>query len=101
MKNHHYPYENCGYHIDFMIGNKYVGSIKSDTPDREVMGYNGRKQHYATEKINFGKKYIDKGQTYHTYCYPICGRMIANDKLKQIETIAQSFGKLLSNKIGE
>jgi hypothetical protein len=100
MSKHHYPYENCGYHIDFMVGNKYIGSVKTETPDRNVMGYNGRKQHYATEKITLGKKSIDKGQTYHTYCYPICGRMIAKDKLEQQQTIAQSIGALISNKIG-
>ena len=101
MSKHHYPYKNCGYHIDYMIGNKYIGSVKLVNPDRDIMGYNGRQYHIADQKITFGKKSIDKGQNYHTYCYPICGRMVEQNQLKQIETIAQNFGGLLSNKIGQ
>lgn len=101
MSKHHYPYKNCGYHIDYVVGNKYIGSVKLVDPDRDIMGYNGRQYHIADKNISFGKKSILKGEKYFTECYPICGQIDADDVLDKMQIIAQNFGGLLSNKIGE
>lgn len=101
MENHSHPFKNVGYHIDYMLDGKCIGSKKLDKPDREVMGYNGRQHHIATERIQFRKKYIPVGAKYTTYCYPLCGRVIADDFLTKTEIIAQNFAGVVSNKIGE
>ena len=67
-------YEHLGYHVDYHVGNKYYGSIKIEKPDREVVGYCGKKEHIAEETIKFKNKKITKGMKYHTYLYPLCGR---------------------------
>lgn len=101
MENHSHPFENIGYHIDYTLDGKYMGSIKLEKPDRDVMGYGGRQYHIADQRIKFKKKYIPFGAKYHTECYPLCGRVIADDHLTKMEIIAQNFAGIVNNKIGE
>ena len=67
-------YEHLGYHVDYHVNGKYYGSIKIEKPDREVIGYCGKKHHIADETIIFKNKKITKGMEYYTYLYPLCGR---------------------------
>lgn len=69
-------FENIGYHIDYYVEKKYMGSIKLKSPDRDIFGYHGRKVEVAVEDLILGKKKIKKGQTYTTELIPLCGKMI-------------------------
>ena len=70
------PFEVIGYSREYYVGGKYIGSVRLETPDREIKGYNGRIHEEATQDIIFGKKRIKKGQRYFTECITLCGRML-------------------------
>jgi hypothetical protein len=69
-------FENIGYHVDYYVEKKYIGSIKLESPDRDIFGHYGRKVEVAVEDLTFGKKKIKKGQTFTTELIPLCGKMI-------------------------
>lgn len=85
-----------GYLTDFYIRGKFIGSIKQDTPDREIFGYSGR----VTENtpidilLDNGKK-IKKGTEVVTECQMICGKVVGTQQEK-LETIKNS--RLFYNK---
>jgi hypothetical protein len=68
-------FKNIGYFVEYMIDNKFVGTILLDEPDRDEVGYYGRIDAVAEEDIVFSnKKRIKKGTNYYTRLYPMCGR---------------------------
>ncbi|WP_341216116.1 hypothetical protein [uncultured Wocania sp.] len=70
-------FEKLGYFIDYIIDDKYIGSITMEKPDRETIGYYGKITEVAIEDIIFSnKKRIKKGQTFYTIMYPLCGKLI-------------------------
>mgnify|MGYP005993219345 FL=1 len=70
-------FEQLGYFTDYMIDNKYIGSIIMEKPDRETIGYFGRIDEIATKDIILdNKKRIKKGQSFKTMMYPLCGKFI-------------------------
>lgn len=70
-------YKNLGYFLEYMIDGKYIGSINIDQPDREEIGYYGRKDEVATQDIVFSnKKRIKKGERFYTRMYPLCGQTL-------------------------
>lgn len=70
MKN---AFKNIGYFVEYMVDNKYVGSINISDPDRDEIGYYGRIDAIAKEDIVFStKKRIKKGTHYYTRLYPLC-----------------------------
>lgn len=70
-------FEQLGYFTDYMIGDKYIGSIIMQKPDRETIGYFGRINDVATEDIILSnKKRIKKGQSFYSIMYPLCGKFI-------------------------
>lgn len=86
--NLHYgvKYEKLGYHVDYHVSGKFIGSIKIDQPDRETVGYCGRIFSVAEEDIIFSnKKKIKKGEQYYTYLYPLCGR--SNYDVNQLKKV--------------
>lgn len=86
--NIHYgiKYKHLGYHVDYHQAGKYIGSIKIDQPDRDDIGYVGKKTNIATENIIFSNnKKIKKGEEYYTYLYPLCGR--SNFDVNQLKNI--------------
>jgi hypothetical protein len=71
MKN---VFKNIGYFVEYMVDNKYVGSINVLKADREEIGYYGRIDAIAESDIVFSnKKRIKKGTHYYTRLYPLCG----------------------------
>ena len=71
MKN---VFKNIGYFVEYMVDNKYVGSINVLEADREEIGYYGRIDAIAESDIVFSnKKRIKKGTHYYTRLYPLCG----------------------------
>ena len=70
-------FEKLGYFTDYMIGDKYIGSIIMEKPDRETIGYFGRIYEVATEDIILdNKRKIKKGQSFITMMYPLCGKFL-------------------------
>lgn len=70
-------YKHLGYYLEYMIDGKYIGSINIDQPDREEIGYYGRRDEVAKEDIIFSnKKRIKKGTAFYTRMYPLCGNTI-------------------------
>tara|TARA_R110000796_G_scaffold251102_3_gene381718 strand:+ start:1013 stop:1279 length:267 start_codon:yes stop_codon:yes gene_type:complete len=68
-------FQHLGYFVDYMINNKYVGSINMDTPDRKIIGYNGKQDITLENDITLSNnKVIKKGMLCRTYLYPLCGR---------------------------
>lgn len=73
-------FELLGYHVDFHIDGKYIGSVRIETADRLICGYNGRLYFTADEDfyVSKGKKItkIKKGQKYFTELQALCGKRI-------------------------
>jgi hypothetical protein len=70
-------FEHKGYFIEYMVGNKFMGTKNIAQPDRKEIGYYGRIDNVAENDIIFtNKKRIKKGQSYHTRMYPFCGKFI-------------------------
>jgi len=70
-------FEQLGYFTDYMIDDKYIGSIIMEKPDRETIGYFGRIDEVATEDIILdNKRKIKKGQSFRTMMYPLCGKFL-------------------------
>ena len=79
MKN---PFEIIGYFVDYRIRGKYIGSISIDKPDRDIMGYQGRKTYPLENDIILKKKKYKKGTIVTTECYPTCGKYIGTQEEK-------------------
>ena len=75
-------FEHLGYHLDYHVNGKYIGSKKvKETNGREI-GYVGKETNVATEDIVFKKKRIKKGTEYYTFLYPLCGKSNINISTK-------------------
>ena len=79
MKN---QFEINGYSIDYYLRGKYVGSIKLNSPDRDVMGYMGRMAHIADSDIYIKNRKYKKGTQFVTECVTLCGKFIGTKKEK-------------------
>ena len=62
------------YAKEHYFNGKYIGSLILNEPDRSVIGYDGRQNHLAEEKIILDKKVIKAGQQYQTILIPLSGR---------------------------
>ena len=76
------PFEIIGYSIDYYIRGKYIGSIKNDKPDRDVMGYHGRKTFKLLSDIILKKKKYKIGTEVTTECIVLCGKYIGTQEEK-------------------
>ena len=65
-----------GYFEEYIMNGKYIGSKKCDEQSDRGVGYKGRKDFVANEKITLdnGKK-IKQGKSYYTRYYPLNGRI--------------------------
>jgi len=71
-------FEHLGWHIDYFIGRKYIGSELVSEPDRGKTGYEGRIQKTLDEDIVLRGKRYKKGTLVVTQCVPLCGRIKGN-----------------------
>ena len=51
-------FEHLGYSLDYHVAGKYYGSINIDEPDREVIGYSGKKTCIAKSNIVLNNKLL-------------------------------------------
>lgn len=70
-------FKDIGYNKEYYIGNKLIGSVHLDKPDREIIGWRGMQNAVAEETIQFRKKKIRKGQEYRTMLVKLCGKSSA------------------------
>ncbi len=68
-------FEHIGYHIEYYLDKKYLGSVKSEK-DREVFGYRGRTEIVLESDLKLKKKTIKKGTKVVTELVPLCGKLI-------------------------
>lgn len=80
----HGIFENLGWHIDYRLNGKYIGSELVSEPDRFKTGYEGRVQRELEEDIILRGKRYKKGTLVVTECVPLCGR-VKGDRLKILE----------------
>lgn len=74
-------FEIKGYHIEVFEGKKYLGYIPVNEPDRETMGYEGRREMEINGNLQKGHNTFYVSGTYMTECVPICGK-IKKDKIE-------------------
>lgn len=75
-------FEKLGYHLDYHVNGKYIGSKKVDFIEGREIGYVGKEVNIATEDIIFKRKKIKKGTEYYTFMYPLCGKSNININIK-------------------
>lgn len=69
-------FNEIGYFKEYYINNKFIGFINCEK-DRDIIGYNGRKDEIIeNDIILFNKKKIKKGTQVRTIIYPLCGKTL-------------------------
>ena len=68
--------EIVGYSVSYYSNGKYVGSLTTPVPDREVFGYYGRREEVLEQDVFIGKKKIRKGTLVVTELQKVCGRLV-------------------------
>ena len=69
-------FNELGFIKEYWIGNKFINTIIINDADREVVGYNGRRNEIVKDTIVFdNKKKIKAGTEVMTMLYPLCGKM--------------------------
>lgn len=71
-----------GYYVDYNYQGRYIGSVTIDKPDREVMGYYGKKTHTLEKDLILKNKKYKKGTVVTTQCFPLCGKFIGTQEEK-------------------
>ena len=87
-------FEIFGYHIDYRAGGKYQGSVRIDSPDRDLMGYSGRTTYPLTSDVKTTKTVLKMGTTVTTECIPLCGKIIGDTLLDRINVLEKHYNKL-------
>lgn len=78
-------FKHVNYSKEFYQNGKYVGSLKLEKPDRDIMGYNGRVLEEVLEPIiviKTSKNKVLKAGIYKTELIEICGALIGTQKQK-------------------
>lgn len=90
-------FEIIGYDLEIYFGGKYYGSIRMQDPDREVMGYSGRRELVLAEDWQYKKKKLKAGTVVMTECVPLCGKLLGSfkDKINVLENsqVYYNYGK--------
>jgi hypothetical protein len=70
-------FEDLGWFLEYLVGNKLVGTKNIAVRDREEVGYLGTRHEVAADKIILERgKFVKKGAHYRTRMYPLCGKII-------------------------
>lgn len=77
------------YNVDIYYQGKYYGCYELETPDRDVMGYQGRRTEILSEDWSYKNKRLKKGTEVVTECVAICGK-IKGDFKERMRVLAQS-----------
>ncbi len=75
-------YEIKNYVKEFYLRGKLIGKIILDKPDREKLGYPGKRLEVLTEDTQFKNKIYKAGTEVHTETSPICGKVLGTQAEK-------------------
>ena len=75
-------FEIIGYDFEIYFRGKYYGSIRMQKPDREVMGYSGRRELVLLDDWKYKRKRLKAGTVVVTECVPLCGKSLGSFKEK-------------------
>ena len=67
-------FEILGYYKEYYFKGAFFGSVPLENPDRDIIGYVGRRSEVLEEDLKFNKGRIRKGSEVQTIMYPLCGR---------------------------
>jgi hypothetical protein len=76
-------FEHIGWYKEIYYLGKYITNVILEEKDREIIGYNGRKEEVLQVSMKTNKGLIKKGSTIKTIMYPICGKLIDKPWLSQ------------------
>lgn len=82
-------YEIKNYTKEYFINHKLIGTIILEKPDREKLGYPGKRLEVLTENIKFKNKIYRAGTEVYTETSPICGKLKGSLK-KKFQILANS-----------
>lgn len=69
-------FQILAYLIEYYYDGRYYGcNRKLNKPDREVMGYAGRKKETLTQDWVYKSKKLKAGTEVYTECVPLCSRL--------------------------
>ena len=94
-QNNKTMYEINNYTKDYYINKKRIGYEILETPDRDVMGYTGRRLEILKCDTKFKKKLYKKGTEVYTEVSPICGKLLGTreEKIQLLYKSKQIFTK--------
>lgn len=78
-------FQHVNYSKEFYKDGKFVGSLILEKPDRNIMGYSGRRIENISEPFEVkktSKKITLKAGLYKTELIQICGKLIGTQKEK-------------------
>ena len=82
-------FEILNYNVDVYYQGKYYGCKSIESPDRDILGYNGRKKVTLSEDWTYKNKKLKAGTEVVTECVPVCGKLKGSFK-KKIQLLSQS-----------
>jgi len=69
-------FEDLGFFIEYHCEGKFIGTTLTKENNRDTIGYYSRIDSIANEDVLLlNNKKIKKGCKYHTYIYPMCGKI--------------------------
>lgn len=75
-------FERIGYFLEFMTGDKFIGTLIINEPDRDCFGYYSRRDDISNCDIKLDSgKVIKAGTHFFTRLYPLCGKFLGKDRI--------------------
>ncbi len=95
MSSNHTVFEVFGYHVDYRINGKFIGSVRLDTPDRNTMGYGGRITQKLTSAITLDNgKTLSAGVQVTHELIPLCGKIKGSTHKERIDVLADYYNRV-------
>lgn len=70
-------FEDIGFFIEYHSDGKFLGTTLINENNRNTIGYYSRIDSVAENDVQLlNNKKIKKGMKYHSYIYPMCGKLI-------------------------
>lgn len=68
-------FEHIGWYKEYFKDGKYLASVTLTEPDREVIGYYGRRTEILESSLKTSKGTLKKGTEVYTFLYPLSGKL--------------------------
>ncbi len=84
-----------GYHKDYWVNSKFVGSIRLETPDRDLLGYGGRISHQLETSVKLDNgKILPAGVQVTHECIPLCGKINGSTLKERIDVLQDFYNRV-------